>query len=143
MKVCTKCLEKKTLQDFSRKRVSKDGYETQCRSCINTHVREDWYPKNRDKRVEGCRKYKQNNKTKLLASRHNLPLSEVEEALKDSDGLCEICRKDTKLFLDHCHDSLKVRGLLCQNCNSALGFLGDSREVVLDLLSNIREYLDK
>ena len=45
------------------------------------------------------------------------PLSEI------SLFLAEI--SDTPMIVDHCHDSGKVRGLLCHPCNAALGFLRD------------------
>lgn len=31
-----------------------------------------------------------------------------------------------KLFVDHCHSTAVVRGLLCSNCNSGLGYFKDS-----------------
>jgi hypothetical protein len=39
---------------------------------------------------------------------------------------CQVCSRSKKtLFVDHCHDSGLVRGLLCQRCNTAIGLLGD------------------
>lgn len=43
-----------------------------------------------------------------------------------------------KLVVDHCHSSGEVRGLLCHNCNRALGLFKDSRENLL----NAVEYLE-
>ena len=56
---------------------------------------------------------------------------EVEQAIKNG---C-IC----SLSVDHDHDTGKVRGLLCQRCNSVLGFAGDD----IDLLYRTVKYLDK
>lgn len=41
-------------------------------------------------------------------------------------GCCWICKKPEpiagrKLSIDHCHDTGKVRGLLCTHCNTGLG----------------------
>ena len=50
------------------------------------------------------------------------------------DYKCAICRGEgfnmnshikSSLNVDHCHDSGVVRGLLCHNCNRALGLLQD------------------
>lgn len=49
-------------------------------------------------------------------------------------GQCAICQRSTKLVIDHCHKSKKVRGLLCNSCNGALGHV----EKVVWLSSAIR-----
>jgi hypothetical protein len=43
------------------------------------------------------------------------------------DFACAICKKDEPLVIDHDHDTGKVRGLLCNPCNKALGFFRESR----------------
>jgi hypothetical protein len=44
-----------------------------------------------------------------------------------------------KLVVDHCHASGSVRGLLCHNCNRALGLPKDSDEVLQRAISHLRE----
>ena len=39
---------------------------------------------------------------------------------------CECCGRIDKLFYDHDHATEEFRGMLCRNCNSSIGMLGDS-----------------
>ena len=50
-------------------------------------------------------------------------------------GLCAICKKTSKFFnlaVDHDHNTGKIRGLLCENCNRALGLFYDSPEFLIN-----------
>jgi hypothetical protein len=70
------------------------------------------------------------------------------EMFKTQNGVCAICKRpeETKtgrgaiksLAVDHCHGANKVRGLLCANCNRALGLFRDDPE----LLRRAASYLD-
>ena len=54
---------------------------------------------------------------------------------------CELCKKVSRVVLDHCHEKGKFRGWLCPQCNHALGMLGDTKEVVLAKIPLIVAYL--
>lgn len=64
-------------------------------------------------------------------------LKEVEFLLEKQNNLCFICEEvgfkmnehvHSPLNLDHCHTTGKVRGLLCHNCNRALGLFKDDKK---------------
>ena len=64
--------------------------------------------------------------------------------LEKQNGVCAICNKEEKsknknLFVDHDHQTGKVRSLLCNNCNSGLGQFNDN----LNLLESAVLYLKK
>ena len=57
------------------------------------------------------------------------------ELHKKQDGKCAICKQVPKtkrgLHLDHCHETGAIRGLLCHNCNVALGCFNDNPALML------------
>lgn len=78
---------------------------------------------------------------------YGISLDTYNSLLLKQDNKCAICKeegfvlKDTHkalLMVDHCHTTGVVRGLLCHNCNRALGLLQDSRQNLL----NAVEYLE-
>lgn len=69
---------------------------------------------------------------------------ELEKFFENHDGLCDICGEEqnierlNRLCVDHDHETGRIRGLLCINCNSGLGRFKDSP----DLLRNAADYLE-
>ena len=54
---------------------------------------------------------------------------EFDRRFAEQGGKCAICFKEQRsLCVDHCHSTGAIRGLLCTQCNSALGLLGDTEE---------------
>ncbi len=66
--------------------------------------------------------------------KYGITIAQYDEMLRLQGGVCALCRvpgrmgKYDKLDVDHCHETGRVRGLLCITCNHALGVLGDSAE---------------
>jgi hypothetical protein len=64
-------------------------------------------------------------------SQYGLTEQQFEDMAAAQEYKCQICfRSDSqerynKLTIDHCHETGKVRGLLCLRCNTALGKFGD------------------
>lgn len=59
----------------------------------------------------------------------------------EQGGVCALCQtpdrtgRHGKLSVDHCHETGRVRGLLCTACNSALGLLGDTPKAMERVLA--------
>ena len=65
-----------------------------------------------------------------LKRNFGLTLADYNAMREAQDNGCAICQRQHKstkrLCVDHCHDTGKIRGLLCGNCNSGIGLLGDN-----------------
>lgn len=83
-----------------------------------------------------------------LKKKYGITLQEYNSMLKQQNGVCAICGehettvikgKVMSLSVDHCHTTNKVRGLLCNHCNHAIGKLKDD----VALLEKAIAYLKK
>jgi hypothetical protein len=78
-------------------------------------------------------------KLSKAAANYGITMQEANELY--SRGSCESCgNSDRTMNIDHCHETGKVRGLLCGDCNRALGLLGDKEENILSLLNYKRKH---
>lgn len=76
-------------------------------------------------------KRKQMIKNGDLIRNFNITLDDYNKIFVDQEGCCAICKSHQSEFklslsVDHCHETGKIRGLLCGNCNMALGLLKDN-----------------
>jgi hypothetical protein len=64
--------------------------------------------------------------------------------LSNQNGVCAICNNvdgsGKALAVDHCHKSGKNRGLLCSNCNIALGLLKDDKVLFINAIRYLKIY---
>ena len=76
-----------------------------------------------------------------LMRQYGITKSEYEAVWDSQKGLCAICHESPakRLVVDHCHETGRVRELLCGHCNSALGFARDDPNV----LRRMAEYVEK
>ena len=64
---------------------------------------------------------------KYLLRKYKITPDEYERIGESQAWLCAICgeKSERRLFVDHCHKSKAVRGLLCHSCNIGIGHLRD------------------
>jgi hypothetical protein len=75
---------------------------------------------------------------KDLARSYGLSWEEYKALAARQGGACAICKKSgQRLFVDHCHKTGRVRGLLCNRCNIGLGYYQDDPR----LMRTAMEYL--
>jgi hypothetical protein len=69
-----------------------------------------------------------------------LSISTVLALVEDQHGACAICKRpfDGVFHVDHDHDTGDPRGLLCSQCNTGIGLLGDSPERLLAAVDYLR-----
>lgn len=91
------------------------------------------------------REYRKRNPAKMkaidLKKRFGISLEQYAALLEEQDHVCKICGNAEKsvdhrtkqvrqLAVDHCHTKGHVRGLLCSDCNTAIGLLRDDPELL-------------
>lgn len=103
-----------------------------------------------DKYKQYQREYAKTHKDKELLWRtkswlkmnYGITLEEYNTKLNSQMGVCAICYKSTKrtLSVDHNHTTGKIRGLLCHNCNVALGLLKEDKNILNRMIDYLDEY---
>jgi hypothetical protein len=130
-------------------KVRNQMWEISCKHCGEIHVQNQREIR-RNSHPMSCSAYKPPNKMfedkrdGIVRRQYGITLAQYDEMCAEQDGKCAICgNKDEvegrRLAIDHCHDSGKIRGLLCGKCNRGLGLFYDNQE----LLKNAISYLTK
>lgn len=137
-KQCSHCKITKPIDRFSGSNRYASGYRSDCKDCCaDQHQR--WRKKNPIR-------YKE----RITLWKYGINMQEYNRLFQIQGGMCAICKKHQSelkmaLGVDHNHSCCPgsrscgkcVRGLLCQNCNVALGFMGDN----LERIDSMRQYL--
>jgi hypothetical protein len=83
----------------------------------------------------GRAKYADARKDARILKLYRLTPADHEALFRDQDEACAICEEPQQdrraMHVDHCHQSDRVRGLLCSRCNQALGLFKDNPSVML------------
>lgn len=139
MKECKTCKTYKPLDKFQKGVAYKDGHRPVCKTCRNIEVQQYRIKTGRTAgtiRKKGTFRDKADQKTFY---KYGIQSSDVFKMFVGQLGVCKICRQGPEstrnnghkyLAVDHCHTTGVVRGLLCMSCNTALGQLGDSTELL-------------
>jgi hypothetical protein len=137
-KHCPKCKEEKLFSDFGKDITKKIGLTSYCKLCAASNRKLN-YAKNPNKEKKKLMEYYNSNKEKFreysLKSLYGASIENYKEMQTQQGHMCKICKTHEsnlkrKLFIDHCHETGKVRGLLCQYCNTMLGNAKDNMLVL-------------
>lgn len=90
-------------------------------------------------------------RAKRKFSKYGLTIDSANDLLESQGGKCKICSLEisfssekckNKACIDHCHKTGKIRGLLCNNCNSGIGYLQDSPEILEIAINYLGSFME-
>jgi hypothetical protein len=160
MKHCGGCNLDKSLLEFHKNKLHKDGLSIQCKDCQKARAKE-WYHSHKEymkeyrlrtteRRKEVRLRYSKANREKLREYERNYDLLKnygisrsryllMRKKQGDKCLICEVPQSECEreFNVDHDHKTGNIRGLLCCNCNIGIGNLHDDAK----LLTRAIEYL--
>lgn len=163
-KTCGRCGRDKSVEDFSKSSVKSDGRQSRCKQCAkevywenrdDSIIKKRQYNKENREDINAKGKiYRKQNPEKTRARRlkymYNITIDQYNKMLEAQNHVCAICfgKNDNTgypLFVDHDHSCCPggrscgkcVRGLLCNDCNFAIGAFKDNP----DNFDKAKEYI--
>lgn len=103
--------------------------------------------RNKDKFRQVARERRSSNKrefrSRRLMEEYGITADDYDRMYSEQGGLCLICGKSEKLFVDHSHITGKVRSLLCSKCNSLIGFCRENTPTLESAIEYLGLHGDK
>lgn len=153
LKTCSICKIQKDISEY----YARKGYENgipHCKVCERARKAKDmreYRAKNPEKMRAYDRNYRRANPDKVknmnLKKNYGITLKDYNKMLANQNNKCSICdkehkedTKETRLNVDHCHVTGKVRELLCGMCNKGLGHYKDNYEWLLKAAAYVKKH---
>lgn len=153
-KRCSKCEKELSIFSFY-KRAGANSYHSACKLC-EREMAKDWYERNKEKatakvkkwreqNTEAVKRYRADNRQKNhrqeISRKYGVDLEWFDKQIAKQSNSCFCCKrkfewtdKQNTPHVDHCHKSKKVRGILCNRCNTVLGLCFDNKELFKNLI---------
>lgn len=132
VKKCVRCEQEKQDIDFNKDKRYKDGLFCYCKQCQT------------EKRLQLRRDNFEREISKDLQKAYGITYEDKLAMIKNQGFKCGICKTelsyDNKAAVDHCHTSGKVRGILCRACNTGIGQLQDSVEILQAAIQYLEQH---
>lgn len=157
VKICKTHGNLKSDQVMRSGKTKKGTIQFRCKEC-NKMSRIKHKSNNPQKFIEWQRNYQRVNydskiRWNRLKSVFGVSKEQYELMLKKQNNICAIClspetmkskigrKRHEFLCVDHCHESRKIRGLLCRKCNGALGGFNDSIELLKAAIDYLKIFI--
>lgn len=138
VKECSKCQRTLSLESFYKKASGRLGRAAACIDCTKaiTALYKQRFP---EQTRERSRRYNY--------AKHNLTIEQWDQMFANQGGKCAICGDENtaerNLHIDHDHECCPgtyscgkcIRGLLCTQCNTALGLANDDVDRLMQMAS--------
>lgn len=166
-KICGDCKQQKPISEFNKHYGKPRSHCKKCHSAASGRWNKsnsgrravyvaEWHGVNKERVRAHKRKYEENMTPEQIARRkdylywrhirinYGLTPEAFKALLESQGGVCALCKKpgrigrNGKFYVDHCHETERVRGLVCRPCNTSLGILGDTPEKMERVMSYLR-----
>ena len=117
----------KPIEDFPKNKANSDGLGGYCKPCHNAKGKATY-----QRLYGGTREYH-------LRRRYGITGADFDAMVEAQGGTCAVCDQKPE-HVDHDHKTGKVRGILCFNCNQALGNVRDDAAVLQGLMDYLRRH---
>lgn len=133
-KTCTKCGVTKNINEFYKRggKYSPETRHNHCKECTLKRVKENHDPLRQ-----------RNNDLKRM---YGITQQDYDRMITEQNHQCAICKttepggkhNSNYFVVDHCHNTGKVRKLLCHHCNTALGLVGDNTHILQSMIEYLK-----
>lgn len=152
-KHCNGCDRTLVASEFYVVRRSTHGLSDRCRECTRRYQKQRYArdPRNSIKMSRDYLEKQRRQQLEFEAGRSDVPSTKVVREMKQygltiemflemekaQGGKCAVCgcapsevqgHRSTRLYIDHCHETGVIRGLLCNRCNTGIGYFQNSGE---------------
>lgn len=114
-----------------------------CRPCVR-EVNAEWRAKNPTYMAAHARERRKKTPKRFehLMNRYGITYETYLSMLEEQGGVCAVCSAPPGrrvLCVDHNHETGRVRGLLCSNCNAGIGMLGDDPDRLESAITYLKD----
>jgi hypothetical protein len=162
-KTCRDCGETKPVSDFYFTRKRGVSYPSSyCKTCSNARNKA-WRTTNPERDLERMAKWRaanpdyqrkwaeknprkrEKNNFRARAAKYQMTEAELASLLASRGGRCWICGAECRegrcgFHVDHCHETGRVRGVLCHHCNIGLGHFRDNIELLEKAVLYLKDF---
>lgn len=134
MKYCKRCDTTKPIDEFYLRNKTSMVRHSTCKECDRKRVKENHDPAT--------------YRNAELQRRYGITQQDYETMILKQNYQCAICgtknpggkHNNGYFSVDHCHTTGKVRKLLCHNCNTAMGLLGDNVSIIESMIKYLETH---